>query len=359
MTPIAPARTIFISLRLRLLVVFTLLFLLVLSGVFLWFRSFATQSALKDLENDLRATAITAAAGIDGDEHQRLFERGQIDDPDYLKINAFLRQVKRTNPKASGIYTYVQNPAKPAEAQFVVSGALPPGVTLSAREQELVQATLTECNIRPDQRPLLGAPFRPNEEGYTAPMAQGLRQAAIDPVPYPDDWGVWIAGAAPIYNSQGQTVGAVGVDMCYKEVLAIQERISNTLVPVFGMIVLGIALGVFFIAHRVTRPIIALTAAADQIARGNYAANVNTVQGTIRDEVDSLENVFALMVDKVREREQTLKQQVAELQIIVDEGKRKKQVEEIVDSDFFRALQAKAKEARSRRDRSGPTPEPT
>ncbi len=359
MTTTAPARTFFISLRLRLLVVFTLLFLIVLSGVFLWFRAFATESALKDLQNDLRATAITAAAGIDGDEHQRLFENGQIDDPAYLKINAFLRQIKRTNPKASGIYTYVQNPSKPAEAQFVVSGALPPGVTLSAREQELVNSTLTECNIRPESRPLLGAPFRPVEEGYTAEMANGLRQAAIDPAPYEDTWGIWIAGAAPIYNSQGATVGAVGVDMCYKEVLAIQQRISNTLVPIFGVVVLGLALAIFFIAHNVTRPIIALTHAADQIGHGNYDAKVNADQGKFRDEVDSLANVFSFMVDKVREREQSLKIQVAELQIIVDETKRKKQVEEIVDSEFFRSLQAKAREARSRRDRSGPTPEPT
>jgi HAMP domain-containing protein len=341
------------------LVVFTILFLIVLSGVFLWFRSFATQSALKDLENDLRATAITAAAGIDGDEHQRLFESGQIDDPTYLKINAFLRQVKKTNPKASGIYTYVQNPTKPDEAQFVVSAALPPGVILSDREQKLINSTLTDCNIRPETRPLLGAPFRPTEEGYTAPMAQGLRDAAIDPVPYPDDWGLWISGAAPIYNSKGEAVGAVGVDMCYKEVVAIQQRITNTLVPVFGIIVLALALAVFFIAHSVTRPIIALTHAADQIGHGNYNAKVNTDQGKIRDEVDSLANVFSFMVDKVREREQNLKSQVAELQIIVDEGKRKQQVDEIVDSEFFRSLQAKAREARSRRDRSGPTPEPT
>ncbi len=359
MTTTATARTFFISLRLRLLLVFTLLFLIVLSGVFLWFRAFATESALQDLENDLRATAITAAAGIDGDEHQRLFEQGQIDDPTYLKINAFLRQVKKTNPKASGIYTYVQNPTKPDEAQFVVSAALPPGVILSAREQELANSTLTECNIRPDSRPLLGDPFRPTEDGYTAEMAQGLSQAAIDPVPFLDNWGLWIAGAAPIYNSQGAAVGAVGVDMCYKEVLAIQSRISNTLVPVFGIIVLGLAISVSLIAHRITRPIIALTQAADQIGHGNYDTKVSTDQGKFRDEVDSLANVFSFMVDKVREREQNLKTQITELQIIVDEGKRKQQVDEIVDSEFFRALQAKAREARSRRDRSGPASETT
>ena len=54
------------------------------------------------------------------------------------------------------------------------------------------------------------------------------------------------------------------------------------------------------------------------------------------------------MVGKVAQREQKLKQQVAELQIMIDETKRQEQVSEIVDTDFFRDLQAKAQ--RIRRD---------
>jgi hypothetical protein len=52
------------------------------------------------------------------------------------------------------------------------------------------------------------------------------------------------------------------------------------------------------------------------------------------------------MVGKVAQREQKLKQQVAELQIMIDESKRQEQVQEIVDTDFFRDLQAKARTMR-------------
>ena len=57
------------------------------------------------------------------------------------------------------------------------------------------------------------------------------------------------------------------------------------------------------------------------------------------------------MVDKVRQREQKLRRQVEELKIEIDEAERKEQVEKIVDSDFFRDLQAKAQRVRSRRAR--------
>ena len=54
------------------------------------------------------------------------------------------------------------------------------------------------------------------------------------------------------------------------------------------------------------------------------------------------------MVGKVYQREQTLRRQVEELKIEIDEVKRKKQVSEIVESDFFQDLQAKARRMRSR-----------
>jgi hypothetical protein len=48
-------------------------------------------------------------------------------------------------------------------------------------------------------------------------------------------------------------------------------------------------------------------------------------------------------------REQSLKQQIQQLRIEIDEAKRQKQVSEIVDSDFFQDLQEKARSIRSRR----------
>lgn len=47
-------------------------------------------------------------------------------------------------------------------------------------------------------------------------------------------------------------------------------------------------------------------------------------------------------------REQRLKQEIQQLRIEIDEAKRKKQVDEIVETDFFQDLQAKAREIRRR-----------
>jgi hypothetical protein len=60
--------------------------------------------------------------------------------------------------------------------------------------------------------------------------------------------------------------------------------------------------------------------------------------------------VFETMMDKVRQREEKLKQQVTELKIEIDQTKRQKQVSEIVDTDFFQDLVIKARKLRNRND---------
>ncbi len=54
-------------------------------------------------------------------------------------------------------------------------------------------------------------------------------------------------------------------------------------------------------------------------------------------------------------REQSLKQEIHQLRIEIDEAKRQQQVSEIVDTDFFSDLQARAKEIRKRGRRSQPS----
>jgi hypothetical protein len=51
----------------------------------------------------------------------------------------------------------------------------------------------------------------------------------------------------------------------------------------------------------------------------------------------------------VRQREENLKQQVAQLKIEIDESKRDNEVNQITESEFFQDLRAKVIELRQRR----------
>jgi len=52
----------------------------------------------------------------------------------------------------------------------------------------------------------------------------------------------------------------------------------------------------------------------------------------------------------VREREEALQRQVEQLRIEIDEVKKQRQVDEIVESDYFQSLKAKAAGLRQKRE---------
>jgi HAMP domain-containing protein len=336
---------IFISVRVKLLLTFTLLFIISFAAIFVWFYNFATSLAMEDLRADLMATAMAAQAGIDGDAHTALYESGEMDDETYTEISNFLRSIKYTNPKAAGIYTYIQEPDEPDQVRFVVSAALPPDVEPS--ERDLAAAEQSRCAVPPSSRPDLGQAYG-WDAGLSPTMLNGVREAGAETALWADEWGEWLSGYAPIYNSEGETVGAVGVDMCAADVVQLQQSIRGAILPVFGISLIVLSGLVFAVAHGISRPISALTRAAEGVGHGDYDQDfANLYSGRFRDEVATLAEVFEMMVDKVRERERRLKQRVEDLQIIIDERKRKKHVQEITDNEFFRDLQARARVLRA------------
>lgn len=98
--------------------------------------------------------------------------------------------------------------------------------------------------------------------------------------------------------------------------------------------------------HGLSRPLISLSRYSRRVAEGDYAPFVLPQAPFFHDEVSDLAEAFATMVEKVHGRELALKRQVAQLQIAVDNERKAKQVDEIVESEFFASLKARAHELR-------------
>jgi hypothetical protein len=342
----APA---FISLRTRLLVTFTLLFLLTAVGFFSWLHIFAGQVATDNLTRDVGTAALTTALGIDGDAHQRLARSGRIDDADYRQISAYLRSVRRTNPKASGLYTYVADPQRSGQVRLVVSASLPPGQPFSLADTLVRNLAPANCRLLQDHRPALGQRYDP----AGSRMMGGLKTGAVDSGTFTDAWGTWLSGYAPIRNSRGVIVAAVGIDMCAAAIQQVQQQVSATLLPVFGVMLLFFILAVYLIATRITRPLLGLAAVAAGVGRGVYSQDFGPLQQVrIQDEVSTLAGIIEQMTGQIKAREDSLRGQVQELLIEIDEAKRHKQVKDIVESEFFRELKEKAEKMRQRSRRS-------
>ena len=87
------------------------------------------------------------------------------------------------------------------------------------------------------------------------------------------------------------------------------------------------------------------------VAEGNYnqaMENIQAEEGSADRALAAVADAVKGMVRAVKEREERLKSQVKELRIQIDETKRKKQVEEITETDYFQKLSSQARDLRKR-----------
>ena len=322
----------FVSLHLKLLLLFTLLFTVVFALAYYWFYTFATNQAIRRIGEDLRDTLVGAAERIKGDELIALYETGQpneagfSDDPRYQEQIDWLDTVHNVEPRA-WLYTYLRGD-KPREMIFITD--------LFSRYDTEKAAGFREHYIADNA----GPPFA------------GLEDTTLDLVPYTDKFGSWISGYTPIRNSEGEVVAALGIDFQADYIAQVQKAILDSMVMAFAITYIILFILVYLVSRFFTRPIVKLTSIAECIGDGDYQQDLTVLQKhRFPDEIDKLAEVFEIMVGKVQQREQNLKRQVEQLQlrIEIDDAKRQRDVKKIVETDMFADLQAKAEAIRNRR----------
>ncbi len=348
----------FVSLQTKLILGFTLIFTVVFASTYYWFYDFAQREAMNQIKEGLYDTIIGATRTgildvgdtvqiIDGDEMEGLVNEGQIredgltDDQRYWDQVEVLCQIRRVEPRASP-YTYIAGET-PGEIIFIASWGA--------------------CLPNPDWDQFVK--FRIPYASNTGPNLAGLEQVVFQtdtgwctyddvncvPEIYGDKFGSWVSAYAPITNSSGKTIGALGIDFTSTYVNQVREQILRSIYVAFSITYIILVVLVYFVSQFLTRPMVGLTRAAEQIGEGNYETGLKYLgelglSDKYPDEIETMQGVFKGMVDKVYKREEILRQQVRALKIEIDQNRRQKQVDEIVDSEFFQDLRTKAQKMR-------------
>ncbi|MRR17374.1 MAG: HAMP domain-containing protein [Deltaproteobacteria bacterium] len=116
------------------------------------------------------------------------------------------------------------------------------------------------------------------------------------------------------------------------------------IVSVF-LLVIGFVVSLVFV-RKVTDPLADLTRAAEAVEKGHYDQTIPDRVLARADELGHLSRAFSQMTRTVHEREKNLRQQVEELKIKIDHEKQARDVSEIVETEYFRALKEKARKFR-------------
>lgn len=349
----------FFSLRLKIWIGFTLIFIPVFIGSYIWFYNYTRDRVFQTITDDLVQTVHGALVGMDKEGFVKLYEEESTnnpmcppkkptedtpkeekgyypeDNPLYIAHENWLRAIQQTELKedvygdptkeTTRLYTYIKGP----DAGEVIAI----GSTGYFRKERG------------------GFRFCQRYTSTSTRIYDGLSERVDAWEPYTDSFGTWITTYAPIKDDAGNTIGAIGVDITASYVEEVSAQILRQGILAFIITFIIIFFLVYWLSGFLTRPIIGLAGVAKEIGEGDYShqwVEVQDAQKRMRDEIDTLTGVFKVMVDKVAEREKTLRARVQQLEIMVDRSKLDKQVSEIVDSDFFQELQTKVRGMRDR-----------
>lgn len=345
--PAKPASRFF-SLRLKIWISFILIFTPVFVASYYWFYQYTSDRVFQTITDDLQETIHGAIQGMDKDGFVQLYKEESADNPAcppekptadtpkdkngyypednplYMEHEYWLKAVQQIEPQTR-MYTYI----KGIETGEIIAI----GSTGYFRE------------------PRGGFRFCQRYTSTSSNIYNGLTAQVDAWEPYKDDFGRWITTYAPIIDDNGNAIGAIGVDIEASYVEEVRANILRNGAIAFIISYILIFLLVFWLSGFLTRPIIGLAGVAKQIAEGDYNHEWKEDDGNprnFRDEIDTLTGVFKVMVGKVAQREKTLRARVQQLEIMVDRSKLDKQVQEIVESDFFQDLQSKVQGMRNR-----------
>ncbi|MGE5708303.1 MAG: PP2C family protein-serine/threonine phosphatase, partial [Bacteroidota bacterium] len=233
----------------------------------------AHQVLMEQMRERLKLTASLAATNIDGEEHRQIHSM----DARYARVKDVLIRFRKANPEVRAAYT--MRPVKGKIWEFVVDAESPTSKAFSPCGEKY--------DVSEDPA---------NEEGLTRPAASTRL--------YPDQFGVWLSGYAPISSKDGPAV--VGVDMSAQRVIEAERSIQRMSVGIFLLGMLLAYLVSLLIARLLNRPIDQLVEGARRASQGDLEVRIPESR---HDELGELAQVFNHMLGDLARQREELKEQ--------------------------------------------------
>ena len=180
-----------------------------LVSTFIYFKAVNAQK--EEIRAGLSRTASVIAQFVDGDLHKTFDSREQEDTTQYAQAIAPLAKCLKADKTIRYVYTMVQE----KDAVHFILDPTPPGEDRDEDGREDKSHIMEEYDAEGVDAELLSVFSMPEEGAKTTKS------------PYEDEWGVFMSGYAPFYDSEGEFVGIVGVDLELKEYMNRLEPIKR------------------------------------------------------------------------------------------------------------------------------------
>jgi HD-GYP domain-containing protein (c-di-GMP phosphodiesterase class II) len=258
------------------LILFLLIFVITSIALYFVYGNTVDQK-VQEVRSSLLMIARLTAVLIDGDLHKHIpLSREGMRAHEYEQIREKLRRVQRENPLIRYIYTIAENDN--GDLVFAVDAA--------------------------DENELFSYPGEKYDTSQLGEEFKDFVEAHVKGELITEGWETFISGYAPVFDSEGNRVAVVGVDISSNVVAQTKEITRTTFLYIFFVnILLSLLLGCL-LSLKLTRPIKQLLQGTRVIAAGNLDYQVNIHR---KDEIGELADSFNEMAQSLSKSYKNLK----------------------------------------------------
>lgn len=273
----------FPTLRTRLAVVLILLAALFGAGVasilFLNFRNELRSSLRHRLEN------ITTLAGLQQNGDELVMVKAQGDDF-FNRIQERNAEIKRSDPDLRFVYTMRKDEL--GNIYFVV-----------------------DARIDPDEADISNfGDYYQQPSNTLVKSFDSMTDTVVERDFYTDEFDTFLSAYTPIVNSEGKTVGVLGVDILANTILERERGFLYRLIGIYAFSLVLLVFGGIAFANYLARPIIDLRDMANKIRQGDFSTRISDIPHT--RELAELAHDLNIMTENLSVLINDLEQRVAE-----------------------------------------------
>ena len=134
----------------------------------------------------------------------------------------------------------------------------------------------------------------------------------IGPAFVVDSW--YLSAYEPLRDPDDKVFGMLYVGILKKRYDDMRSQAMNLFIGVTVLVFIGAVFISFWLAARLTRPLVQLTAGATEVSRGNLTYQLFQPRKAERDEIDRLTSAFNQMVSSLNERNEQIQRSRSDLQ---------------------------------------------
>lgn len=241
------------SLGTKLTVSFLLLILFVSMGTFLFTVQEAKTALTDQMKEELFLTSKVMSSQIDGDLLYQINGKEDTENEAFMQVYKKLDELRGDNGEII-TYLYVLRLDEEGNARFIVDGAYLTGGAIDVYADQLYE----------------DAPIEDIRKGSAAPH--------VSDEPYTDEWGTFMTGYAPIYDSSGNVAGVLGVDFDIATVKQKQDFLSSLVYYILFGSILAATLVILYFSLTIIKDLNSITKVAESISNGELNVQLPVIR---------------------------------------------------------------------------------